>query len=124
MEREPIPGECVRVTRNTGDHGAKVGDLLTVCNVDDSDNTIRGIPRGFDHVADFWIPWSDIEPVAFGWEYASGHLPSDVLRLLSVCDGVQHLALNRQIKNEIFDSLPDWRERVMEVLGSIDPESL
>jgi hypothetical protein len=124
MDRDPVPGECVRITRNTGDHGARVGDLFTVCNVDDSDSTIRGVPQGFDHIADFWIPWSDIEPVSFGWKYASGHLPSEVLGLLSACDGMQHLALNRQIKNEIFDSLPDWRERVMEVLASIDPETL
>jgi hypothetical protein len=124
MDRDPVPGECVRITRNTGDHGARVGDLFTVCNVDDSDSTIRGIPQGFNHIADFWIPWSDIEPVSFGWEYASGHLPSEVLGLLSACDGMQHLVLNRQIKNEIFDSLPDWRERVMEVLASIDPEIL
>jgi hypothetical protein len=55
MDRDPVPGECVRITRNTGDHGARVGDLFTVCNVDDSDSTIRGIPQGFNHIADFWI---------------------------------------------------------------------
>ena len=89
-----------------------------------SDNTIRGIPRGFQHIADFWIPWSDIEPVAFGWDYARAHLPAEVVALLSACDGTDHLALNRQIKNEIFDSLPDWRERVMEVLATSDSETL
>lgn len=124
MHRDPIPGESVRITRNTGDHSARVGDLFTVCNVDDSDNTIRGIPRGFQHIADFWIPWSDIEPVAFGWDYARAHLPAEVVALLSACDGTDHLALNRQIKNEIFDSLPDWRERVMEVLATSDSETV
>ena len=124
MERDPVPGECVRITSNTGDHNARVGDLFTVCHVDDSDNTFRGIPRGFQAVADFWIPWSDIEPIAFGWEYARGHLPSEVLALLSACDGVDHLSLNRSIKNEIFHSLPDWRERVMEILEELDPETL
>jgi hypothetical protein len=124
MEREPVPGECVRIVRNTGDHSGRVGDLFTVCQVDDSDSTIRGVPRGFHNVADFWIPWSDIEPVALGWDYARGHLPAEVVTLLSVCDGIEHLSLNSQIKSEIFHALPDWRERVMEVLDTIDRDDL
>lgn len=123
MDREPIPGECVVVTRNTGDHPARVGERYVVCNVDSSDDTIRGMPRGFTMAADHWIPWSDIEPVAYGWEYARQHLPADVATLLAACDGIEHIALNRQIKDVIFESLPDWRERVMEVLGSIDPDA-
>jgi hypothetical protein len=124
MDREPIPGECVVVTRNTGDHGARVGERYIVSRVDDGDDTIKAIPRGSSTVADYWIPWSDIEPVGFGWEYARGHLPDDVAALLAVCDGVEHLSLNSQIKNAIIESLPDWRERVMEVLESIDAEDL
>jgi hypothetical protein len=124
MDREPIPGECVVVTRNTGDHGARVGERYIVSRVDDGDDTIKAIPRGSSTVADYWIPWSDIEPVGFGWEYARGHLPDDVAALLAACDGVEHLSLNSQIKNAIIESLPDWRERVMDVLESIDPEDL
>jgi hypothetical protein len=124
MNREPIPGECVVVTRNTGDHGARVGERYIVSRVDDGDDTIKAIPRGSSTVADYWIPWSDIEPVGFGWEYARRHLPDDVAALLAACDGVEHLSLNSQIKNAIIESLPDWRERVMEVLESIDPEDL
>jgi hypothetical protein len=124
MDREPIPGECVVVTRNTGDHGARVGERYIVSRVDDGDDTIKAIPRGSSTVADYWIPWSDVEPVGFGWEYARGHLPDDVAALLAACDGVEHLSLNSQIKNAIIESLPDWRERVMEVLESIDPEDL
>jgi hypothetical protein len=124
MNREPIPGECVVVTRNTGDHGARVGERYIVSRVDDGDDTINASPRGSSTVADYWIPWSDIEPVGFGWEYARGHLPDDVAALLAACDGVEHLSLNSQIKNAIIESLPDWRERVMEVLESIDAEDL
>ena len=124
MDREPIPGECVVVTRNTGDHGARVGERYIVSRVDDGDDTIKAIPRGSSTVADYWIPWSDIEPVGFGWEYARGHLPDDVAALLAACDGVEHLSLNSQIKNAIIESLPDWRERVREVLESIDAEDL
>lgn len=124
MNREPIPGECVVVTRNTGDHGGRVGERCIVSHVDDGDDTIKAIPRGSSTVTDYWIPWSDIEPVGFGWEYARGHLPDDVAALLAACDGVEHLSLNSQIKNAIIESLPDWRERVMEVLESIDAEDL
>jgi len=124
MDREPVPGECVRITQNTGDHGGRVGDQFLVTQVDDGDHTIRGIPQGFQTVADFWIPWSDIEPVAFGWDYVRGHLPTEVLTLFSACNGLEHLALNDQIKDEIFHSLPDWRERVMEALEALDHEAL
>ena len=124
MNREPIPGECVVVTRNTGDHGGRVGERYIVSHVDDGDDTIKAIQRGSSTVTDYWIPWSDIEPVGFGWEYARGHLPDDVAALLAACDGVEHLSLNSQIKNAIIESLPDWRERVMEVLESIASEDL
>lgn len=124
MDREPIPGECVVVTRNTGDHGARVGERYIVCRVDDGDDTIKAIRRGESTVSDYWIPWSDIEPVCFGWDYARGHLPDDLATLLAACDGVEHLSLNSRIKYAILESLPDWRERVMEVLESIDPDSL
>ena len=124
MEREPVPGEVVVVARNTGEHGARVGDRFLVCHVDDNDDTLKGIPAGSATVADFWIPWSDVEAVPFGWEYARAHLPAEVVSLLAACDGIETIALNRQIKNAIFESLPDWRERVMDALESMDFESI
>jgi len=124
MDRQPIPGECVVVIRNNGDHPARVGERYIVSRVDDNDDTIKAIPRGESVAADYWIPWSDIEPVTFGWDFARRHLPDDVAALLNACDGIEHLSLNSRIKYAIIDSLPDWRQRVMEVIESIDPESL
>ena len=124
MDRDPVVGECVVVTRNTGDHGSRVGDRFVVCRVDDSDDTLKGIPAGSTTAADYWIPWSDVEPVPFAWDYARAHLPAEVVTLLAACDGIETIALNRQIKNAIFESLPDWRKRVMQVLGTMDFESL
>lgn len=121
MDREPVPGECVVIARNSGDHPGHVGDQFIVSDIDDSDDTLRGIPRGSTAAADFWIPWSDVEPVAFGWHYAQGHLPPDLVELLGICEGIDHVTLNRQIKDLVFDSLPDWRERVTEALRSLDP---
>ena len=122
MQCEPSLGDCVVVTRNTGQHGGQVGQQFIVCHVDDSDDTLRGMPRGSAQVADYWIPWSDVEPVTFGWDYARGHLPAEVVRLLKACDGVEHLNLNPRIKELVFDSLPDWRERVLEVLDSLEAD--
>lgn len=123
MDREPVPGECVVIARNSGDHPGRIGDRFVVSDVDDSDDTLRGIPRGSAGAADFWIPWSDVDPVPFGWSYAREHLPPDVTALLGACEGIDHIALNRRIKDQIFDSLPDWRERVMEAIQSLDTDS-
>jgi len=71
MDREPIPGECV------------------VCRVDDSDDTLRGIPQGKTYAADFWIPWSDVEPVPFGWEFARQAANHAWMRAMS-CVGFPH----------------------------------
>ena len=123
MIRDPVPGDCVVVTRNTGDHGAAVGDRFIVCDVAD-DNTIRGIPHGSSAATDYWIPWSDIELVTFGWDYVRDRLPSEVVPLLSACDGIEYVSLNRSIKEEIFHSLPDWRERLIEAPKSFDIDLL
>jgi len=123
MEREPVPGECVVVTANNGDHPSRIGDRFIVHHVDDSDATIKGVLQGSRCIADFWIPWSDLEPVRFDWQYARRHLPADVVELLSACDGIQFLSLNRQVKEVLVDSLPDWKARVMAAIQRIDTDS-
>ena len=60
MDREPIPGECVVIARHNGRYQGAVGQRFVVTDVDDGDNTIRGIPQGSLAVNDQWIPWSDI----------------------------------------------------------------
>jgi hypothetical protein len=124
MDREPVPGECVVVTSNAGDHNAQVGERYIVCRVDESDDTIKGIPKGSSAVADQWIPWSDVEPVCFGWDFARRHLPEDVAALLAACDGIEHIALNSRIKHAILDALPNWRPLVMEAIESMDSDPL
>lgn len=121
MDREPSPGECVVITGGTNqDHPLPPGTLLIVDDVDSSDSTLRGIPRGQQAVLDHWISWSDVEPVTFGWRYARRHLPAEVVALLSACDGVEFLQLNRQVKEAIVDSLPDWKQRVLAAIADRD----
>ena len=120
MEREPVPGECVVITATSGDHQGRIGDRLIVVHVDDDDCTIRGIPQGSKSLADFWVSWANVEPVHLGWAYARRHLPADVVELLSACDGIKYLALNRQVKEAIVDTLPDWKERVMTAVRALD----
>jgi hypothetical protein len=120
MEREPISGECVFIARHQGGYNGSVGDRFVVVDVDDSDSTVRGIPSGSRQVSGQWIPWADIEPVEFGWQYARQHLPQEIVLLLSACDGVEHLSLNRDLKYAIVDSLPDWKERVLAAARKVE----
>lgn len=120
MNREPQVGECVVVARNSGDHPCHIGDRLVVTHVDDGDDTIKGIPRGTKVVADYWIPFRDIEPVRYGWRFARQHLPHDLVTLLEACDGIEYIALGREVKESIVDRLPDWKDRVLAAIGKID----
>jgi hypothetical protein len=120
MEREPQVGDCVVVTRNNGSHPARIGDRYIVHHVDDDDSTLRGMLQGSSTLADYWLPWGDVEPVVFGWQYARRHLPPELIRLLSACDGIETIALNRRIKELIIDSLPDWKDRVLVALEATE----
>ena len=116
MDRDIAPGDCVVVTANSGEHPARVGDRFIVHYVDDSDSTLRLIPQGSSTVCDFWVPIDEVKRVEFGWSYARTHLPPEVAALLSACDGIECISLNRGIKSLIVDGLPDWRERVMHAI--------
>ncbi len=125
MQREPRSGECVVITGGTNqDHPLEPGTLLIVDDVDSSDATFRGIPRGQQTVLDHWISWSNVEPIEFGWGYARRHLPAEVVALLSACEGIEFLRLNRQVKEAVVDSLPDWKQRVLLALARRDEEPL
>lgn len=112
MTTDPTVGQCVFIARNSGRHGGKVGSRMVISRVDDGDNTVRGYVDGSGCVADYWVPWNDIEPVGFGWDYVRSHLPPDVVTLLSACDGVRSLSLNDDIRLAVLASLPDLRERI------------
>ena len=112
MTSEPVAGQCVSIARNSGRHGAKVGSRLVISRVDDNDHTVRGYLYGSQTVFDGWIPWNDIEPIGFGWDYVRRHLPPEVVTLLAACDGVTSLALNDDIRLAVLASLPDLRDRI------------
>ena len=112
MTSEPVAGQCVSIARNSGRHGAKVGSRLVISRVDDNDHTVRGYLDGSQTVFDGWIPWNDIEPIGFGWDYVRRHLPPEVVTLLAACDGVTSLALNDDIRLAVLASLPDLRDRI------------
>ena len=57
--------------------------------------------------------------MAFGWRYARRHLPAEVVGILSACDGIEFLRLNRRVKDAVVDSLPDWKSRVMEAVAKL-----
>ena len=120
MQREPKIGELVEVTRNSGSHPCRIGERVIVSQVDDSDDTLKGVLRGTKAVADFWIPYADVEPVRFGWAFARRHLPSDLATLLEACDGIEFLKLSRDVKECLVDQLPDWKDRVLAAIERAD----
>lgn len=123
MEREPIPGECVVIARHNGRYNGTVGQRFVVTDVDDDDCTIRGVLQGMKAVCDHWIPWSDIEPVPFGWGYAREQLPPEAVRLFEACGGTEHIALNREVKLAIVESLPDWKARVLAAIEQLEDDA-
>jgi len=120
MTSDPVVGQCVYIARNSGRHNAPVGTRLVISRVDESDRTVRGYPNGSTVVADFWVPWRDLEPVGFGWDYVRHHLPPEIVTLLSACEGVRSLALNDDIRLTVLASLPDLRERITEAVREIE----
>lgn len=119
MEREPRVGECVVVVRNGGQHNRRIGERIVVCHVDTSDSTLKGFPGGSAEATN-WIPWDDVEPVRFGWEYVQAHLPPDLVAVLSGCEGAETVGLNRHVKLAILASLPDLKSRIEDAVQSLD----
>ena len=119
MDREPQIGECVIVLRDSRGSDVKPGTLLTVCGIDESDSTLRGFPAG-TAVCSNWVPWSDVAPVRFGWDFVREHAPPDVTAILSGCNGTDGLGLNHRVKLAIVATLPDLKNRILEAVHSID----
>lgn len=122
MEREPIVGECLVVVRADGEQELRPGVRLIVVQVDDNDSTIRGRIEGSPVVNDDWIPWANLEPVRFGWEYIQSHLPPDLVTILTACEGIDAVGLNKDIKRAIIATLPDLKLRIQEAVQSIEAD--
>jgi hypothetical protein len=123
MKNTPTIGQCVSIDRNSGRHGVKVGCRMVISHVDERDKTVRGYVEGSTRVAD-WLPWRDIEPVGFGWDYVRSQLPPEMVTLLSACEGVRCLALNDEIRLAVLASLPDLRERIAEAVREVEADDV
>jgi len=119
----PLVGQCVLIARNSGRHGINVGSRMVISSVDESDQTVRGYVEGSKRVAD-WIPWDDLEPVRFGWDYIRDHLPPDVVTLLNACERVHCLALNENIQLAVLATLPDLRQRITEAVREVEAHDI
>lgn len=119
MDREPLIGEIVVVTHHSDRHEIAIGEKLTVCGIDDSDDTLQGWTKTSKKASD-WIPWADVEPVEFGWDYVKRHLPPKIAAILEACDGIEFISLNAAIKNQIQACAPDWQDRVEMAVGQSD----
>jgi hypothetical protein len=119
MEREPVVGECLVVARDDGEHSLSPGVRLIVLKVDDSDSTILARVVGGSEVDD-WIPWSDLEPLHFGWDFIRTHLPPDVVTILTAFEDIETVTLNKDVKRAIIATLPDITLRIREAIQSIE----
>jgi hypothetical protein len=119
MDREPRIGECVIVLRDSRGSDVKPGTRLTVFGIDENDSTLRGFPAGSAESSN-WVPWGDVAPVRFGWDFVREHAPPDVAAILSGCDGADRIGLNHRVKLAIVATLPDLKNRILEAVHAID----
>jgi hypothetical protein len=115
MEPAPV-GTRIRVTHNFNDHNYSVGSIYRIVQ-DDDDGTFKAA-NAAGHVGN-WLRWEECElaPPSL-WDQLAPDLPDDIVRFLSCFDGIQSLALKREVADAILRKLPDLHERVAAMAGS------
>jgi hypothetical protein len=108
---KPAPtGTRIRVISRSVPHSYDIGKTYTVAVADD-DDTFKATDD--DGQTRDWIPWDDCEPASPSlWDLLAPDLPDDLVRFLSCFDGIQNIALKREIVDAILRKLPDLHERV------------
>lgn len=119
MKPAPV-GTRIRVSRNTNNHGYKIGGVYTVFH-DDRDGTLKATDE-HGRVGN-WLRWDDCDPAGpTVWERISADLPEEIVRFLACFDGVQSLTLKEQVIDTVLAGLPDLHERV--VAAAATPEGM
>ena len=113
--KEPRIGEVVYVVGKYSDHEYTLGGRYIVRAVDADDQTAK-IAEPTTGLANGWLKWDEIAPVAIGWEFCKTVLIDDVSTLLSACKGIAAISLHDCVRDEILASLPDLRERIVAVM--------
>lgn len=107
-------GMKIRPTRNFGRHSYQNGKTYTVVSVDSNDSTLRARDSSGDEGN--WIRWSDCQIAEeIGWEWLKQMLPAEALDLLSNFDGLDHLRLNEEVRTQLILTIPDLKNRILEV---------
>jgi len=68
-----------------------------------------------------WLRWEECElATASLWDQLAPDLPDDLVRFLTCFDGIQGIALKREVADTILRKLPDLHERVAAIAGTSD----
>lgn len=115
----PAPlGTRIRIISNLHDHDYTIGQTYTIVRLDD-DGTFKAADADGD--VGGWLRWEECElATASLWDQLAPDLPDDLVRFLSCFDGVQSLALKREVVDAILRQVPDLHERVATVAGTAD----
>jgi hypothetical protein len=113
---EPKVGQYVRIVGNFSSHSYKVGQVYRVVKIDTDDRTFIGADP-ITNTGDGWVQWAEASPIEFGWEYCQSVVPPEVAMVLSGCRGIEAIALRADVKDAILKSLPDLRDRILEVMA-------
>ena len=117
MTPAPI-GTRIRVVAELHDHNYTIGETYTVVQLDD-DGTFKAADT--DGAVGNWLRWEECElATASLWDQLAPDLPDDLVRFLSCFDGIQGIALKREVADTILRKLPDLHERVAAIAGTSD----
>jgi hypothetical protein len=108
---KPVPvGTRIRIISRSVPDSYDIGKTYTVTVVDD-DNTFKAADD--DGQTRDWIPWEDREPASPSlWDLLAPDFPDDLVLFLSCFDGIQEIALKREVVDAILRRVPDLHERV------------
>ena len=113
--KNPTKGQKVKVIGNSNRHHYDIGTTYTVSTVDTNDNTCR-LADNSGNTRD-WCAFDDIEPsVAIGWAWLQQNLAPDVVDLLSLFDGIEHLTLKTEMSSAILQTIPDLKKSLLDYI--------
>jgi hypothetical protein len=118
--KRPKKGQKVRFTHS--DQGYLAGKIYTIAKVDPSDNTLTATdPEGSEGG---WIPWSSCElsSSAICWNWLKEQLSGEALELLNAFEGLDHLSLKSEVRDQILSSLPNLKERILQAQIQLEDE--
>jgi hypothetical protein len=106
-------GDRIRAISAFGHHSYQPGITYIVTQVDSGDSTLRA--RDSSGTVGNWIKWADCcfaHNIGFDW--LKTVLPPEALDILSAFDGLDHLSLREEIRDQLVLKIPNLHARILE----------